>query len=99
MLQAAEALTDEGSKDNFKIEDLTYLTQKKRRTSSLRNGTTIDVTYPCKKLIHELFEEQVEKTPDKIALTFQNKQLSYYATLNSRSNQLSTFSPETRFET
>ncbi|MBL8676017.1 MAG: amino acid adenylation domain-containing protein, partial [Alphaproteobacteria bacterium] len=89
LLQVAEALTDEGSKDNFKIEDFTYLTQKEKDLI-LTQWNNTDVTYPCNKSIHQLFEEQVEKTPDKIALTFQNKQLSY-ATLNSRSNQLSHF--------
>jgi amino acid adenylation domain-containing protein len=35
----------------------------------------------------ELFEQQVEKTPDKIAITFENQQLTYKQ-LNCRANQL-----------
>jgi amino acid adenylation domain-containing protein len=37
--------------------------------------------------IHQLFEEQVEKTPDAIAVKFKNQQLTYRE-LNNRANQL-----------
>jgi non-ribosomal peptide synthetase component F len=37
--------------------------------------------------IHQLFEAQVERTPDAIAVVFENQQLSYRA-LNARANQL-----------
>jgi amino acid adenylation domain-containing protein len=43
--------------------------------------------YPDKKCIHELFEEQVDKTPDAVALVFENESISYWE-LNRRSNQL-----------
>ncbi|NEP13418.1 MAG: amino acid adenylation domain-containing protein [Symploca sp. SIO2C1] len=43
--------------------------------------------YPTDKCIHELFEAQVDKTPDAIALVFQEQQLSY-SQLNSKANQL-----------
>lgn len=43
--------------------------------------------YPKDKCIHQLFEEQVEKTPDAVALVFENKQLTYQQ-LNQRANQL-----------
>ena len=39
------------------------------------------------KCIHQLFEEQVERTPDSIALVFEGKHLTY-AELNSRANQV-----------
>ena len=39
------------------------------------------------KLIHELFEDQAERTPDAVALVFEDKQLTYRE-LNERSNQL-----------
>ncbi|MFM5992907.1 MAG: amino acid adenylation domain-containing protein, partial [Sphaerospermopsis kisseleviana] len=45
------------------------------------------VEYPVDKCIHELFEEQVEKTPNAIAVVFENEQLTYQQ-LNSRANQL-----------
>ena len=43
--------------------------------------------YPKEKCIHELFEAQVEKTPDAIALVFEDQQLTYRE-LNNRANQL-----------
>lgn len=44
------------------------------------------VPYPDK-CVHELFEEQVEKTPDNLALRFQD-QVFTYRQLNDRTNQL-----------
>ncbi|MCL2717192.1 MAG: amino acid adenylation domain-containing protein [Lachnospiraceae bacterium] len=49
------------------------------------NDTTGE--YPKDKTIHELFEEQAEKTPNNIALVFEDKQLTYRE-LNEKSNQL-----------
>ncbi|WP_193200785.1 non-ribosomal peptide synthetase [Nostoc sp. MG11] len=49
------------------------------------NDTSCD--YPKDKCIHQLFEEQVEKTPDAIALVFEEQQLTYKQ-LNQRANQL-----------
>ena len=43
--------------------------------------------YPDDVCIHRLFEEQVERTPDRIALTFENQHLTY-AQLNARANQV-----------
>jgi amino acid adenylation domain-containing protein len=43
--------------------------------------------YPREKLIHELFEEQVVRTPGSVALTCEEQSLSY-AELNARANQL-----------
>jgi amino acid adenylation domain-containing protein len=49
------------------------------------NNTQAD--YPANKCIHQLFEEQVEKTPDAVAIVFEDQQLTY-GQLNERSNQL-----------
>ncbi len=43
--------------------------------------------YPQDKCIHQLFEEQVEKTPDAIAVVFEDEQLTYQQ-LNEKANQL-----------
>ncbi|BAY99584.1 amino acid adenylation domain protein [Tolypothrix tenuis PCC 7101] len=43
--------------------------------------------YPKHKCIHQLFEEQVEKTPDAVAVVFAEQQLTYQE-LNQRANQL-----------
>ena len=49
------------------------------------NDTGVD--YPQDKCIHQLFEEQVERTPDAVAVVFENQQLTYQQ-LNCRANQL-----------
>ena len=49
------------------------------------NDTAVD--YPREKTIHQLFEEQVEKTPHNIAIVYEETSLSYQA-LNERANQL-----------
>ncbi|MEM1395807.1 MAG: AMP-binding protein, partial [Cyanobacteria bacterium P01_H01_bin.150] len=49
------------------------------------NDTVTD--YPKYKCIHQLFEEQVEKTPLSIAVVFEEEQLTYEQ-LNQRANQL-----------
>ncbi|EDT7220170.1 AMP-binding protein, partial [Salmonella enterica subsp. enterica] len=43
--------------------------------------------FPIDKTIHQLFEEQVEKTPENIALVFGSESLTYRQ-LNQRANQL-----------
>ncbi len=45
------------------------------------------VNYPKDNCIHELFEEQVQETPDAVAVVFENQQLTYDQ-LNCRANQL-----------
>ncbi|MBP6059098.1 MAG: amino acid adenylation domain-containing protein, partial [Nitrosomonas sp.] len=49
------------------------------------NDTEVD--YPRDKCIHELFEEQVEKRPEAVAVIFEGKQLTY-SQLNKKANQL-----------
>lgn len=49
------------------------------------NNTTTE--YPHDRCIHQLFEEQVERTPDAVALVFEDEQLTYQE-LNARANQL-----------
>lgn len=49
------------------------------------NNTQID--YDRSQLIHQLFEAQVERTPENIAVVFNNQQLTYRE-LNERANKL-----------
>lgn len=49
------------------------------------NNTHTD--YPGNKTVVELFEQQAEKTPDNIAVVFENEQLTY-GQLNARANAL-----------
>jgi amino acid adenylation domain-containing protein len=52
------------------------------------NRTSSD--YPEDICIHELFERQVEQTPNSVAVVFNDRQLTYQE-LNSRANQLAHF--------
>lgn len=66
-----------------KIEMLTESEKKKILYDF--NNTYSD--YPREKTIHQLFEEQVERTPDNIALIFEDKQVTYKV-LNQKANSL-----------
>jgi amino acid adenylation domain-containing protein len=49
------------------------------------NGTKAD--YPQDRCIHQLFEAQVDRTPDAVAVVFEDQKLTYRE-LNERANQL-----------
>ncbi|MFB2939110.1 amino acid adenylation domain-containing protein [Aerosakkonemataceae cyanobacterium BLCC-F154] len=49
--------------------------------------TRIESVYAQNKCIHQIFVEQVEKTPDAVAILFENQQLTYRE-LNTKANQL-----------
>lgn len=59
--------------------------EENRRVIQLFNKT--QAAYPQQKLVHELFEEQVERTPAEVAVVCGEQQLTY-AQLNSRANKL-----------
>lgn len=68
------------------IEQLPLLSEAERRQLLLEwNNTQTD--YPRNKCIHHLFEEQVERTPEAIAVVLGDRQLTYRG-LNARANQL-----------
>ena len=68
------------------VEQLPLLSAQERHQLLVEwNDTASD--YPTDKCIHQLVEEQVEKTPDAIAVVFENQQLTYQQ-LNQRANQL-----------
>ncbi|MCC3606139.1 MAG: amino acid adenylation domain-containing protein [Microcoleus sp. PH2017_29_MFU_D_A] len=68
-----------------KISELPLLTEWERQQLVAWNNTATD--YPQNACIHQLFEEQVERSPDAIALVFEDQQLTYKE-LNQRANQL-----------
>lgn len=69
-----------------RIEELPLLGEKERHQLLVEwNDTRAD--YPSDRCIHQLFEAQVERTPDAIAVVFEDKQLTYRE-LNERANQL-----------
>jgi amino acid adenylation domain-containing protein len=57
------------------------------KQSSSEVASAAAVVCPRDKSIHQLFEEQVERTPDNIAVVFDHLQLTYLE-LNGRANQL-----------
>jgi amino acid adenylation domain-containing protein len=68
------------------ISDLEILTGAERQQLLVEfNSPRTD--YPKDKCLHQLFEEQVRRTPDNVAVVFEGQQLTY-AQLNARANQL-----------
>jgi amino acid adenylation domain-containing protein len=64
---------------------LTLLPETERQLiESWQHGPIVEVPDLC---VHQLFEQQVERTPDAIALIFEDQQLTY-RDLNARANQL-----------
>jgi amino acid adenylation domain-containing protein len=68
------------------ISQLPLLTEVERQQLLIEWNNT-QVNYPVDQCIHQLFEEQVERTPDAVAVVFENQQLTYEQ-LNCRANQL-----------
>ena len=69
-----------------RIADLPMLGEEERH-QLLVEWNAVAKDYPQDKTIHQLFEAQAEKTPQHIAVRFEDKELRY-AELNARSNQL-----------
>ncbi|HEY7768546.1 amino acid adenylation domain-containing protein, partial [Longimicrobium sp.] len=82
------------------IGSLDVLPEAERRTV-VEEWNRTDGEYPADSPIHELFDEQAERTPDAVAVRFEDESLSY-AELNARANRLANhlrrrgIGPETR---
>ncbi|WP_145956904.1 non-ribosomal peptide synthetase, partial [Xenorhabdus miraniensis] len=63
-----------------------FLSEEERHTL-LHTWNQTDVSYPQDKTLQQLFEAQVEITPDNVALVFEGETLTYRQ-LNERANQL-----------
>lgn len=68
------------------IGDLPLLTQAERQ-QLLTTWNATQTNYPREKCLHQLFEEQVARTPEAVALVVEEQHLSYQE-LNARANQL-----------
>ena len=68
------------------LSELDWLSPAKRHELVFAFNNTA-ANYPKHKTIHQLFEEQAERTPENVAVAFQDRTLSYRE-LNSRANQL-----------
>ncbi|WP_193200856.1 non-ribosomal peptide synthetase, partial [Nostoc sp. MG11] len=68
------------------VGELPLLTQAERH-QLLTEWNDTATEYPTDKCIYQLFEQQVERTPDAVAVVFDREQLTYQQ-LNQRANQL-----------
>src|SRR5690606_26885713 len=69
-----------------KISEIDYISDEERHKLLVTFNDTA-VAYPKGKTIVDLFKEQVAKTPDSIAVVFQDTELTYRE-LDEKSNQL-----------
>ncbi|WP_413198525.1 amino acid adenylation domain-containing protein [Nostoc piscinale] len=71
------------------LGELSLLTELERHQLLVEWNNT-QVQYPQKQCLHELFQAQVEKTPDAVAVVFEDEQLTYRE-LNTKANQLANY--------
>ncbi len=71
------------------IGEISLLTQEDRE-KVVREWNQTETEYPAGKCVHELFELQVERTPEAVATVYADRQLSY-AELNRCANQLANY--------
>src|SRR6185369_4546162 len=81
-----KTLIEIGNKPASRYE-LPCLLSDEERQQLLVEWNDTSVEYPAEQCIHELFEQQVERTPEEVALVFEAEQVSYRE-LNERANQL-----------
>ncbi|QPB24417.1 amino acid adenylation domain-containing protein (plasmid) [Rhizobium sp. 007] len=74
----ADAGQPVGRIDILPAEERTYLLEDLNRT---------DAAYPSERCVHELFEAQVQRAPDAVAVVHEDETLSY-GELNARANRL-----------
>jgi amino acid adenylation domain-containing protein/non-ribosomal peptide synthase protein (TIGR01720 family) len=72
-----------------RLSELPLLTAEEQ-SQLLVDWNQAQIEYSQDQCIHQLFEKQVEKTPDAVAVVFENEQLTYRQ-LNQRANQLANY--------
>ena len=77
-----------------RISDLPLLS-KAESHQLLTGWNDTDKGYPNGQCVHELFQNQVERTPDAVAVVFEHQKLTYRE-LNIRANQLAHYSKKAR---
>ncbi|TEB40711.1 hypothetical protein D0809_29215, partial [Flavobacterium circumlabens] len=70
----------------IQIQEVDYLTQEEKNHLLFDLNNTV-IEYPSGKTVLDLFEEQVAKTPNNIAIVFKDTQLTYKE-LDDQSSQL-----------
>ncbi|NOQ25380.1 MAG: amino acid adenylation domain-containing protein [Bacteroidales bacterium] len=78
----SDIITDQSKK----ISEIEIVTESEKQQLLIDFNNT-DAVYPKDKTIYELFEEQVDKSPDNVALILQEKEMTYKE-LNEKSNQI-----------
>jgi len=78
-----EGMAEDADRKVGQIEILS----ESEKAQILSEWNDTQVAYPGENRVHELFEQQVEKTPDAIALVCEGEQIDYRE-LNRRANQL-----------
>nr|AXN93625.1 PuwH [Symplocastrum muelleri NIVA-CYA 644] len=72
-----------------RLAELPLLAERERQQLLLEFNHT-QREYPVDQCIHQLFEQQVEQTPDAVAVVYETESLSYQQ-LNARANQLARY--------
>ena len=75
--------------ENVLLKEIEIVTEEEKHKILYEFNNT-KANYPKDKTISQLFEEQVEKTPDNVALVFEDKKLTYRE-LNEKANQLANY--------
>lgn len=83
-LESLAAALERGTKDPVQLLNILPETERRRLLDDFNSDR---VSLPEQRLLHELFEDQVRRTPDALAAVHGDKTLTYRE-LNSRSNQL-----------
>ncbi|CAA7393176.1 Linear gramicidin synthase subunit D [Chryseobacterium fistulae] len=87
LLEGMELMLDQLLKDPSLTTDRLSYVSAIQYQDLIHSWNDTAVAYDTHVTLHELFERQVEKTPDHIALVYEDVKLSY-RDLNERSNQL-----------
>ncbi|MBR5202624.1 MAG: amino acid adenylation domain-containing protein, partial [Clostridia bacterium] len=84
-IDAYNSILEQALNENALIKDISVITEAD--TSLLKSFNNTTVEYEKDKCIHQLFEEQVERTPEKIALVANDKAVTYKE-LNEEANRI-----------
>ena len=85
-VDAFKLILEQSLYENTFIKDIEAMDEVEKNTLLFNfNDTAVD--YPRDKCVHQLFEEQVEKNPDKVAIVACDKTLTY-AELNEEANRI-----------
>jgi len=86
-LNEFETVLDDITKDQDRLISEVEILPQSEKERLIHNFNKTQSTYPQEKLVHHLFEEQAQKTPEAVAVVFENTYLTYKE-LDERSNQL-----------